>query len=384
MCFCFHPNKAKKQRRCSTVTLLYYISLQLAWCICLLTEYFGCSTVTAFAPNAVARQEKDKVHNLPALQLSSFQQQQQVLANRFSRPSLAGLNVRTVFTVSAKNNDRENENDDDDDDEWFPTDNLEVIQDEEEEDDDGDWTPDIVKAQIARENSRIYAERVRDDDMSNAAPQEGSKKGKTATASQEAEAATGTSATSSPYTEEEEAVIASMGGKKASPGTREPGYLGDSTLQEIATDYSVPVSYIADVLCMYVPTTWGIPPPPLSWSIMCLRCLLKPFKLHSSVFQYYFRWGVPVPIHLHDRLGDLVTGEQAFALLEAVNSLDISVLQDRYSNYSLLNLCYEWDAIDIQEAFEFAMKQGWSLPFGVQTCLRVEQEEELLRAFGQL
>ena len=92
-------------------------------------------------------------------------------------------------------------------------------------------------------------------------------------------------------------------------------------------------------------------------------------------------WGVPVPIQIDDRLGDLVTGEQAFAILEAVNSLDVAALHDRYSNMSLLNFCNEYD-IELQSAFETAMHEGWSLPFGVQTCLRVEQEDELLRLFG--
>ena len=141
-----------------------------------------------------------------------------------------------------------------------------------------------------------------------------------------------------------------MGGK-VKPGKdstthqskREDGFLGDSTLQEIATDYSVPVCYLADVVCM---------------------------------------WGAPVPINVHDRLGDLVTGEQAFALLEAVNSLDVAALHDRYSNSNLVQFCYEFDIL-LQGAFEMAMKEGWSLPFGVQTCLRVEQEDELLRVLGQ-
>jgi hypothetical protein len=148
---------------------------------------------------------------------------------------------------------------------------------------------------------------------------------------------------SSPYTEDEEELIAAMGGKaKAQQRRREPGFLGDSTLMEICTDYSVPISYLADVLCM---------------------------------------WDVPVPINVHDRLGDLVTGEQAFAILEAVNTLDVAALHDRYSNTNIQQLCYEW-GIDLQQAFEMAMKEGWSLPFGVQTCLRVEQERELLRVLG--
>lgn len=147
----------------------------------------------------------------------------------------------------------------------------------------------------------------------------------------------------SPYTEEEEEIINAMGGKtRKMQRRREPGFLGDSTLSEICSDYSVPISYLADVLCM---------------------------------------WDVPVPINIHDTLGDLVTGEQAFALVEAVNTLDVSALHDRYSNMNIQQLCYEWD-IDLQQAFEMCMKEGWSLPFGVQTCLRIEQERELLRVLG--
>jgi hypothetical protein len=150
----------------------------------------------------------------------------------------------------------------------------------------------------------------------------------------------------SPYTEEEEELIHAMGGqgRNNGPARREDGFLGDSTLYEIAMDYSVPLCYLADVLTI---------------------------------------WGVSVPINVHDRLGDLITGEQAFALVEAVNSLDVGALQDRYSNLSLLQICDEWD-IDLKDAFEFAMKEGWSLPFGVRTNLRVEQEEELLRVYSPL
>mmetsp|Transcript_18557 Transcript_18557/g.25734 ORF Transcript_18557/g.25734 Transcript_18557/m.25734 type:complete len:362 (+) Transcript_18557:133-1218(+) len=158
------------------------------------------------------------------------------------------------------------------------------------------------------------------------------------------------------YTQEEEELIAAMGGNatpkddtdsKSSSSTtiqskREPGFLGDCTLTEITMDYSVPICYIADVLCM---------------------------------------WGVPVPINPQEKLGDLVTGEQAFALLEAVYSLDISALHDRYSNMNLMSVC-DWYDIDIKDAFEFSVKEGWSLPFGVQTCLRVEQEDELVRVLG--
>lgn len=140
-----------------------------------------------------------------------------------------------------------------------------------------------------------------------------------------------------PYTPEEQDVISAMGGR--AKRTRQEGYLGDSTLQEICTDYSVPICYLADVLAS---------------------------------------WGVPIPIHPHMMLGDLVTGEQAFAILEAVNSLDAAELHDRYSDVTLETLCLEWD-IPLSDAFQLAMKEGWNLPFGVHTFLRTEQERDLFR-----
>ncbi|GAX19470.1 hypothetical protein FisN_19Hh045 [Fistulifera solaris] len=198
-------------------------------------------------------------------------------------------------------------NTEDDDTDWTPVKINEVIDSDTNVLDDDDWLPDRERVRQQKAKARLYAEKV--------GP--------------------------SPYTEDEEEVIAAMGGKTRQ-APREQGFLGDSTLQEICTDYSVPICYIADVLCM---------------------------------------WGTEPPIHVHDRLGDLVTGEQAFALLEAVNSLDVAALQDRYSNQSLWQVCQEWE-IDLAQGFQMAMTEGWSLPFGVHTNLRVEQENELIRVLG--
>lgn len=142
------------------------------------------------------------------------------------------------------------------------------------------------------------------------------------------------------YTEEEEELIEILGGKSMENPSplRESGFLGDSTLKEIAMDFQVPICYLADVLC---------------------------------------GWGVPPPIDPNMILGDLVTGEQAFAILEAIHTLDVGSLNDRYADYDLATLCNEYD-IDLADAFEMVMKEGWNLPFGVRTYLRVEQEEHLL------
>lgn len=227
-----------------------------------------------------------------------------------------------------------NDDVDDDDDEWIAKEIDEVIGNDSHVLEDEEWLPDREKARRKLMERELYqaSRRTIRPEVTRAVTVDGDP----AADSQEVRKV-------SPYTDEEEEVIRAMGGKNVNaPRLREPGYLGDSTLDEIARDYSVPVCYLADVLTM---------------------------------------WGVPVPINVHDRLGDLVTGEQAFAILEAVNSLDVAALQDRYSNQSFLNLCNDQD-IDITEAFAMAVKEGWNLPFGVHTVLRVEQEEELLRVLG--
>lgn len=148
----------------------------------------------------------------------------------------------------------------------------------------------------------------------------------------------------SPFTEEEEEIIEAMGGKSMENPSpkRESGFMGDSTLRQIASDFQTPVCYLADVLCS---------------------------------------WGVPVPIDVDTRLGDMVTGEMAFALVEAVHTLDAGELNDRYSNLDIMGLCYEYD-IDLKDAFDFCIREGWNLPFGVRTFLRMEQEDELVRSLS--
>jgi len=120
---------------------------------------------------------------------------------------------------------------------------------------------------------------------------------------------------------------------------RETGYLGDSTLMDISHDYTVPICYVADVL-----TTWGIEPP----------------------------------IDVNAKLGDLVTGEQAFSLLEGLTTLDVDVLNRNYSDDDLMEVCEEYE-ISIRDAFTFCKTEKYNLPFGVRTFLRVDQEETLVR-----
>ena len=125
--------------------------------------------------------------------------------------------------------------------------------------------------------------------------------------------------------------------------TREEGFLGDCTLQEISMDYSVPMFYLADVLCS---------------------------------------WGVPPPIEVDAKLGDLVIGEQAFSILEALTSFDPADMYAMFSDSTLASLADNYgDHIQLRELYQVAVSEGFSLPFGVHSRLRHEYVEILDRYF---
>jgi hypothetical protein len=214
---------------------------------------------------------------------------------------------------------------------------------EEESEDILNWLPDGEKARIIQENRWKPAEANYSDNPARVKNTNQNRQNQNLNepSTQDANLQKKTST----YTEEEEELIEVLGGKHSdAPSTkRESGFLGDCTLKEIAMDYQVPICYLADVLC---------------------------------------GWGVPPPIDPDGLLGDMVTGEQAFAILEAIHTLDMGALYDRYANYDLVTLCNEYD-INLSDAFEMAVKEGWNLPFGVRTFLRVEQEERLLEALAK-
>lgn len=107
----------------------------------------------------------------------------------------------------------------------------------------------------------------------------------------------------------------------------------DTRIADVASDYGFPVSYIADALVGF---------------------------------------GVEPPIRDNDRLSDLVNGEQAFALLEALTSLDGNDVQAAYVDYTLDYAATLLD-VDVADLFAACNSKGYALPHGLQTQLRREQ-----------
>ncbi|KAG5192330.1 hypothetical protein JKP88DRAFT_191128 [Tribonema minus] len=134
----------------------------------------------------------------------------------------------------------------------------------------------------------------------------------------------------------------SLLGNMAFNPERDEGGLGDVTLADIADDYNFPVEFIYDVLC---------------------------------------RWGVSPPIKLDDKLGSLVNGEQAFAVVEALTSVDPATVHDFYLDDTIEELAW---ALDVPPADIFAVcgRRRFNLPLGAETHLTNEEYRFLLKDLG--
>jgi hypothetical protein len=123
---------------------------------------------------------------------------------------------------------------------------------------------------------------------------------------------------------------------------QEEGGLGDETLENIAADYNFPIEFIYDVLC---------------------------------------QWGVSPPIKADDKLGSLVNGEQAFAVVEALTSVDSAILHEWYMGETLEGLAEELE-VPLSEVFAIAGRNRFSLPMGAETHITNADYRVLLRELG--
>eukprot|EP00624_Nannochloropsis_granulata_P003434 evm.model.NODE_27316_length_40306_cov_21.155485.10 len=114
------------------------------------------------------------------------------------------------------------------------------------------------------------------------------------------------------------------------------------TVEEVARSYQVPISWVGDALCNF-----GVVPP-IQWTA---------------------------------RMGDLIDGEQAYALLEAMHGWDHAIMYDMYTWDSLRELAASHD-LPIAKVLQVCDEEGFALPFGLRSHLRLEQYARLMRRLG--
>ena len=117
---------------------------------------------------------------------------------------------------------------------------------------------------------------------------------------------------------------------------------GDSTVADVAADYRFPISYVADAIIGF---------------------------------------GVPPPIPDAAKIGELLNADQAFALLEAVTSLDAAEVEDEYVAFDLAK-CASLLEAPLPDVFAACIDKGFGLPHGVETQLRRDQYDDLRLHFG--
>ncbi|KAH8048900.1 hypothetical protein JL720_15751 [Aureococcus anophagefferens] len=115
---------------------------------------------------------------------------------------------------------------------------------------------------------------------------------------------------------------------------------GDSTVADVADDYRFPISYVADAILGF---------------------------------------GIPPPIRDDARIADILDADQAFALLEAVTSLDAAEVEAPTPPTSPGRRPARGAA---GRGLRRVRRRGLQAPHGVETQLRREQYEALRSRFG--
>lgn len=81
-------------------------------------------------------------------------------------------------------------------------------------------------------------------------------------------------------------------------------------------------------------------------------------------------------------MGDLIDGERALELLEAMHGWDHAVMYDMYTWDSLRELAASHE-LDLGDVLQVCDEEKFALPFGLRSHLRVEQYVRLMRRLGR-
>ena len=121
------------------------------------------------------------------------------------------------------------------------------------------------------------------------------------------------------------------------------GYIGGSTLEDISSDYNVPLQYIVDC-CM--------------------------------------NFGAESPVQPTDLLGHLINGEDIFSLLEVLNSYDNTIIDDIYSTFTVVTLAERLN-VEVEEVFAILFAEGGGTGLGVRSQLKHSEVEAITSTLGK-
>lgn len=92
---------------------------------------------------------------------------------------------------------------------------------------------------------------------------------------------------------------------------------------------------------------------------------------------FVVQMGIDPPINVDMKLGDMMTGEQIYTLLQAVNTLDpFDSDSGYYEGLSVEEVAEELD-IDLDTIIKIAEKERLNLPFGLRTVLHASAVEKI-------
>ena len=83
---------------------------------------------------------------------------------------------------------------------------------------------------------------------------------------------------------------------------------------------------------------------------------------------FMIQLGCPAPLNIDEKIGNLLTGNQVYELLEAINTLDPYDADIGYDSVSVKELADELD-VNINRILKIIGRENFHLPYGLETVL---------------
>jgi hypothetical protein len=119
-----------------------------------------------------------------------------------------------------------------------------------------------------------------------------------------------------------------------------------------------------------------------SISKMTIRDISESYSFSLDFLgDFMVQMGCPPPLDIDTMVGNVLTGDQVYSLLEALNSLDPFETNIDFDSMSVTALANELD-IDLKEFMEICSDEGCNLPFGANTILHVSEVKRLRSSYS--
>jgi hypothetical protein len=172
-----------------------------------------------------------------------------------------------------------------------------------------------------------------------------------------------------------------------SPVTASPANWFDSSEEESTIDFdssvfNVPGKSLFDSLYDISAKSGSIDPAHTDVSFMTLMDVSEAYQFSIPYLgDFLVQIGCRPPIDVDINLGDLLTGEQLYSLLEAINTLDPVETSLDYDCTSARDVAYDLGISD-KAVMKICDREGINLPFGIDSVIHNSCVDKIMQVYA--